>query len=230
MEVTLDGLIRSVQARADEPLAQLAAASQTAAELDDLGDSLLNHFVDRCRRSGHTWAEIGEHLGVTRQAAQKRFVASVGDTVTFELFTVRARHALDRTLDVARGLQHNYVGTEHVLLALFDDEDALSRKVLDRLGVDRAAVEAAVLERIGRGARPVDGQEVPWTPRARKVLEETLRVAIELGHNYVGTEHLLLGLYRGQDGLAKQVLEGLGAGGDAAKAVVIELLAGYRTG
>ena len=227
MDVTLDGLIRSVLTTADAPLAQLDAASRTAAELDDLGDALLNHFVDRCRRAGHTWAEIGQHLGVTRQAAQKRFVDAIGDTVTFERFTVRARVALDRAGDTARALQHNYVGTEHLLLALLDDEDALSRKALDRLGVERAAVETAVLERVGRGPHPVAGDAVPWTPRARKVLEETLAVAVELGHNYVGTEHMLLGLYRGQDGLAKQILEQLGAGRDAARSTVVELLSGY---
>src|SRR5688500_15404150 len=115
---TLDGLIREVRDESDDVLLQLESASQKALELAELGDALLTHFVDRCRRSGRTWAEIGEHLGVTRQAAQKRFVDSIGDGVTFERFTMRARQALDAAQQAAEALQHNYVGTEHQLLGL----------------------------------------------------------------------------------------------------------------
>src|SRR5688500_15329712 len=92
---TLDGLIREVQSDSEDVLLQLEAAARKAHELDELGDALLSHFVDRCRKSGATWAEIGEHLGVTRQAVQKRFVDSIGEGVTFERFTFRARQALD---------------------------------------------------------------------------------------------------------------------------------------
>ena len=224
---TLDGLIRAVREESDDPLAQLEAASQRASELEELGDALLTHFVDRCRRAGRTWAEIGAHLGVTRQAAQKRFVDSIGDSVTFERFTLRARDALDQAQNVADSLQHNYVGTEHQLLALFDVDGGLASRVLSELGVTRRAVEREVLRRIPKGPQRVVGVR-PLTPRARKVLEEALNAALELGHNYIGTEHLLLGLYRGQDGVALQVLEELGADRDLAKQKVIELLTELR--
>ncbi|MBA2625894.1 MAG: hypothetical protein H0U89_09855 [Acidimicrobiia bacterium] len=226
---TLDSLLRSVRTRSDEALVQLEVASQLAAELGDLGDALLNHFVDQCRRAGHSWAQIGEHLGVTRQAAQQRFVPAPGQAVTFERFTMRARTALEQSAEAARRLGHGYVGTEHVLLALFEDEEALARKVLDRLGVDRAAVEGLLVARIPRGKAPVEGH-LSFTPRVGKVLEETVNASLDLGHNYVGTEHILLGLYRGQDGLAKQFLEQLGASREQVRDVVVEMLSGYIAG
>jgi uncharacterized protein YjiS (DUF1127 family) len=224
---TLDGLIREVKAASDDVLAQLEVASGKATELTDLGDALLNHFVDRCRRSGATWAEIGEHLGVTRQAVQKRFVDSVGDGVTFERFTMRARQALDRAQEEAKNLQHNYVGTEHELLALFEVGEGIAARALADLGVTREAVEREVLARVGKGPKPVAGP-FPFTPRARKVLEEAVNAALDLGHNYIGTEHLLLGLFRGQSGLAMQVLESLGATKDLTKQSVSSLLAGFK--
>ncbi len=227
MEITLDELIRDVVARADDTLIQLEAASQRAAELDELGDALLNHFVDRTRRSGYTWTEIGRHLGVTRQAAQKRFVDAVGDTVTLERFTMRARQALDRAGEVASSLNHNYVGTEHELLALFDIEDGLAAEVLKKLSVTRKAVEKRVIAKVGKGPEAVSGPQ-PFTPHARKVLEEAINASVDLGHRYVGTEHLLLGLYRGQDGLARQILEQLGAKPDMVKVEVVALLSGFQ--
>jgi len=230
MTTTLDGLIREVRAGSDDVLIQLQAASRKAGELDELGDALLTHFVDRCRRAGRTWAEIGEHLGVTRQAAQKRFVDTIGEGVSLDRFTTRARHAMDRAQEVASSLDHNYLGTEHQLLALFDIEGGLAGRVLSELGVSRGAVERSVLAVVPRGAVSAAGlargsvAARPFTPRARKVLEEAVNVSVELGHSYVGTEHLLLGLYRGQEGVAMQVLDKLGATREATRAKVIELL------
>jgi hypothetical protein len=223
---TLDELIHTVRDESDDCLVQLEGAVTRADELGELADTLVTYFVDRCRRSGHTWAEIGEHLGVTRQAAQRRFVDSVGDGVTFERFTMRAREALDRAHAVAEELGHNYIGTEHELLALYDVPGALSARALTDLGVARDAVERAVLAHVARGPVPVRGP-LPFTPRARKVLEESVNAAVDLGHNYVGTEHLLLGLFRGQDGIALHVLEELGATREAVKAKVVELLSGF---
>ncbi len=228
MTTTLNTLIHQVRGESDDSLLQLEIAVTRAGQMSDLADTLVTYFVDRCRRSGHTWAEIGTHLGVTRQAAQKRFVDSVGDGVTFERFTMRARNALDQAQVVAESLGHNYVGTEHQLLALFDVPGALAGRVLGHLGIQRDAVEREVLARGVRGPAPTGGP-LPFTPRARKVLEESVNSAVDLGHNYVGTEHLLLGLYRGQDGLAMQILEQLGAGRDAAQAKVVELLSGFST-
>jgi hypothetical protein len=227
MELTLAELIDDVVAQADDTLMQLEAASRRAAELDELGDALLNHFVDRSRRSGYTWTEIGRHLGVTRQAAQKRFVDAVGGAVTLERFTMRARQALDHAREVASSLNHNYVGTEHLLLALFDIEGGLAAKALTELSVSRKAVEKVIIDRVERGAKAVPGSQ-SFTPRARKALEEAVNASIDLGHNYVGTEHLLLGLYRGQEGLAKQILEQLGAKPDIVRSEIVRLLSGFR--
>src|SRR5262245_12237910 len=227
MVATLDGLIQQVREEADDELAQLERASQLSEELGELADSLLTYFVDRCRVSGRTWAEIGEHLGVTRQAARKRFVDTVGVGVTFERFTLRARDALDRANGVAESLGHNYVGTEHLLLALMDTTGAIAARALADLSVSRRAVETEISEVVGEGQSRAPGLR-PFTPRAKKVLEEAVNVSAELGHNYVGTEHLLLGLYRGQDGLAAQILDRLGADRQSAKAKVIELLSGYQ--
>jgi len=176
--------------------------------------------------SGHTWAEIGGHLGVTRQAARKRFVDTVGAGVTFERFTMRARQALDRASEVAEAMHHNYVGTEHQLLALMDTTGGVAARALTDLGISRRAVAAEVADAVHDGQSPAPGPH-PFTPRARKVLEEAVNVSLELGHNYVGTEHLLLGLYRGQEGLGSQILNKLGADRHVAKAKVIELLAGH---
>jgi hypothetical protein len=224
MAVTLDSLIRDVQSLSPDTLVQLEEASKKAADLSDLGDSLLNHFVDRCRRSGKTWAEIGEHLGVTRQAVQKRFVTL---PVTFERFTDRARRAVKQSLDEATAMQHNYVGTEHQLLGLFDTGEGISDIVLAELGITHDAIAADVLEMIGKGATAVSGQQ-PFTPRAARALEDAGTTALELGHNYVGTEHLLLGLVRAQDGLAKQLLDQHGATQDVVRAKVVEKLAGFK--
>jgi len=225
MELTLDTLIRDVKHSSDDPLAQLESASRTAAELDDLGDALLNHFVDVCRRSGHSWAQIGEHLGVSRQAAQQRFPdieshASFG----FERYTQRARRMLEHSTEIARELRHNYVGTEHMLLALFDGE-SVAAKVLDDLGIRRDVALDAVVERAPRGTHATT-DPLPFTPRARAALQGTVNVALELGHNYVGTEHILLALFDGE-GVAAEVLTEVGADRAAAKAEVVELLSAY---
>src|SRR5690349_11738317 len=132
MEVTLDGLIREVQAAAPSTLDQLEIAAHRAADLEQLGDSLLNHFVDRCRKEGNTWAAIGEHLGVTRQAAQKRFVDG---SDSFYQYTDRARLVVAQANDEARAMNHNYIGTEHLLLALFDTNGGVSDVVLHELGI-----------------------------------------------------------------------------------------------
>ena len=223
MEVTLDGLIRQVQAASPSTLAQLEFAAHRARDLADLGDSLLNHFVDRCRKDGKTWAEIGEHLGVTRQAAQKRFVDG---SVTFERFTDRARLAVARANDEALAMNHNYIGTEHLLLALFETNGGVSDLVLQELGVTHDDVVRDVQAMIGRGPTKVTGPQ-PFTPRSKKVLEEAVSTSLELGHNYIGTEHLLLALFRGQEGVAKLVLEQRGAGADEVRAKVLEKLAGF---
>jgi ATP-dependent Clp protease ATP-binding subunit ClpC len=138
----------------------------------------------------------------------------------FERFTERARQVVVLAQDEARLLKHNYIGTEHLLLGLLREEDSPAWAVLQSLGIELEAVRQRVAEIIGPGESEVTGQ-IPFTPRAKKVLELSLREAISLGHNYIGTEHILLGIARENDGIASQVMLGFGADADTVREAVI---------
>jgi ATP-dependent Clp protease ATP-binding subunit ClpA len=144
----------------------------------------------------------------------------------FERFTDRARRVVVLAQEEARMLNHNYIGTEHMLLGLIREGQGVAAKSLQELGIDLEAVRYEVEQIIGQGAAAPTGH-IPFTPRAKKVLEMSLRESIELDHNYIGTEHILLGLIREGKGVAAQVLEKLGANLDRVRQQVIELLAGY---
>ena len=163
------------------------------AELSEVGDAVLGYFVDRARHAGASWTAISAALGVSKQAAHKRFAAATRPP-GLGRFTDRARRVLSSATDVARGLGHAYVGTEHLLLALYTEPDGLAARILVEAGIDRDAVEEAVLRRVPRGTETPQ-PPLPHTPRAVAVIEGTVREALLLGHNYVGTEHLLLVLY-----------------------------------
>jgi hypothetical protein len=147
----------------------------------------------------------------------------------FERFTDRARRVVVLAQEEARFLDHNYIGTEHILLGLIHEGEGVAARALESLGVSLEAVRAEVTEIIGRGAEAPTGN-IPFTPRSKKVLELSLREALELGHNYIGTEHILLGLLREGQGVGAQVLVKLGAGRDQVRQVVIQLLSGYAGG
>jgi hypothetical protein len=142
----------------------------------------------------------------------------------FERFTDRARRVVVLAQEEAVGLKHNYIGTEHLLLGLIREREGVAAKALESLGISLEAVRAEVEQIIGEGQTAAIGH-IPFTPRAKKVLELSLREALQLGHNYIGTEHILLGLVREGEGVAAQVLVKLG-GGDLARvrqAVTVEL-------
>jgi Clp amino terminal domain, pathogenicity island component len=224
--LTLDSLIRAVEQSApDDRLTQLAHASATATQLGDLGDSLLGVFVDRCRRDGRSWSEIGTALGVTKQAVQKRFVgpALAG---AHERFTQRARKVLEHAAEEARRLQQGYVGTEHLLLGLLDEPESIAAVVLGESGVTHSVVREALLAIVPMGTTPVTG-EPTFTPRTARALELTLSCALRLGHNYIGTEHMLLALLEMNEGMAAEILAGHGVAQATVEAGVIELLSGY---
>ena len=128
----------------------------------------------------------------------------------FERFTDRARRVVVLAQEEARMLNHNYIGTEHILLGLIHEGDGVAARALESLGISLDAVRQQVEEIIGQGQQAPSGH-IPFTPRAKKVLELSLREALQLGHNYIGTEHILLGLIREGDGVAAQVLVKLGA-------------------
>ena len=145
----------------------------------------------------------------------------------FERFTDRARRVVVLAQDEARSLNHNYIGTEHLLLGLITECEGVAAKALESLDINKDAVRAAVIDIIGEGEKPVEGH-IPFTPRAKRVFELSLREALQLGHNYIGTEHLLLGLLKEGEGVASQVLIKLGADLGKVRQTVIELLSGYQ--
>ena len=147
----------------------------------------------------------------------------------FERFTDRARRVLVLAQEEARLLGHNYIGTEHILLGLVHEGEGVAAKALGSLGVSAEAVREKVVERVAPAGTPTTGSP-PFTPRAKKVLELSLREALQLGHNYIGTEHMLLGLVRETEGVGAQVLVSLGADLSRVRQQVIELLSGHPTG
>ncbi len=225
---TLQALIDTVKADAsdEDPLTRLSQASKTVNDLEQVGDALLGHFVDQCRRNGRSWSEISNALGVSKQAAHKRFTF---EAPRFERFTDRARSVLSQSQVEAHRLGHGFVGTEHILLALFEVPESLALKVLDELGIAKPVVEEKIVGLIKR-AVPSEEGTLPFTPRAKAVLRSALEEALQLGHNYIGTEHLLLGLFADEDSIAAKVLQDLGASEGIARDRTLQLLAGYSHG
>lgn len=227
--LTLQDAIHWVDAEAAQPdaLPRLQAASALVQDLADVGDATLGYYVDQARHAGHSWSEIGDALGVTKQAAQQRHTVrlSLGPNApTFEHLTPRARNVVGAAKEIARSWGHGYVGTEHLLLALFDEPEGVAAQILVDADIPPDRAESEVARRVPRGTATVE--DPPFTPRAVAVCTGALSSALELGHNYIGTEHLLLGLVRG-DGVAADVLRGCGVTEDALAQAVGDRLAQY---
>ena len=178
--------------------------------------------MDACAASRHGNAHP---VGTVERGALIRLHERRIPTV-FERFTDRARRVVVLAQEEARLLNHNYIGTEHILLGLIHEGEGVAAKALESLGISLEAVRAQVEEIIGHGGQAPSGH-IPFTPRAKKVLELSLREALQLGHNYIGTEHILLGLIREGEGVAAQVLVKLGADLSRVRQQVIQLLSGY---
>jgi ATP-dependent Clp protease ATP-binding subunit ClpC len=144
----------------------------------------------------------------------------------FERFTDRARRVVVLAQEEARMLNHNYIGTEHILLGLIHEGEGVAATALESLGISLKQVRKDVEEAIGQG-QSAPTSHIPFTPRAKKVLELSLREALQLGHNYIGTEHILLGLVREGEGVGARVLQKLGADLNRVRQQVLELLTGY---
>jgi hypothetical protein len=221
-------LIRLVEAETDDssPLARLRAASDLAAHLADVGDAALGYFVDQARHAGHSWSQIGDALGVSKQAAQQKHTVRQSSSLEesgFEQFTPRARNAVSDAESIAREWGHDYVGTEHLFLSLYRDPHGLAAQVLDEAGLGEDQVTEAIEQRVERGSGARDGK-LPLTPKATGVLDAARFSAGDLGHGHVGTEHLLIGLDR-IDGVAKEVLERAGLTPELVRRHVIAKLA-----
>src|SRR5690242_1723182 len=196
--VRLDDLIEAIKKVHSDPLEQLTDAVIAADHLGDVADHLIGHFVDQARRSGASWTDIGKSMGVTKQAAQKRFVpraepAALDLEQGFARFTPRARGAVVAAQNAAHEAGNSEITPDHVLLGVLSDAAALATVLLRLQNVDTEALRAAATGAIA--ALRVDTeppQLIPFSGPARKALELTVREALRLGHNCVGTEHQLL--------------------------------------
>ncbi len=172
------------------------------------------------------WLATGH--GYSHRGASEQAPLTCRETRTlFERFTDRARRVVVLAQEEARLLNHNYIGTEHILLGLIHEGEGVAARALEGMGISLESVRSQVVEIIGQGAQAPSGH-IPFTPRAKKVLELSLREALQLGHNYIGTEHILLGLIREGEGVAAQVLQKLGAELHKVRQTVIQLLSGAQ--
>ncbi|MGW7318209.1 Clp protease N-terminal domain-containing protein [Streptomyces sp. NPDC054854] len=228
--VRLDDLIEAIKKVHTDTLEQLSGAVVAAESLGDVADHLIGHFVDQARRSGASWTDIGRSMGVTRQAAQKRFVPKadkegepgIDPNEGFGRFTPRARNVVVTAQNEARAAGNTEIRTEHLVLGLLSEPDGLAVHALTAQGVTADAVRTAATAGLPAAAESVPDL-VPFDASAKKALELTFREALRLGHNYVGTEHVLLALLELEHGTGP--LSGLGVGKDAVETWVTDALA-----
>lgn len=210
--VPLDNLIAFVKAQQapGDPLSELSTAVAIAGRLDVQSDALIGHFVDQARRSGASWSQIGASMGVSKQAAQKRFVPRGDDTESlpggalFSRFTPRARNVVAMARAIAGAGE---VSAAAIIVGLTSEPEAIAAKVLHRLGATDDKLSDAFGLRLADGipsADPAELRTIQFADDAKHLLRGTMKAVLRLGHNYVGTEHLLLGaLFAGEDAAAK---------------------------
>lgn len=206
--VTIEQLVADVERQGAGPLERLGVAVATCDEMHAVGDDLVVTFVDRARRDGCSWAEIGGQMGVSKQAAQQRFPL-LGAEAWPPNFREDAQRALAAAGEHAQRLGHPYLGTEHVLLALTEQVDSLAGHVLADLGVASSAVSEAIDALARRGAPST--APIGVSGRVKRALDQARREGRRLGHRCPGSEHLLLVLATESDGAAARILERLGA-------------------
>ncbi len=221
--VRLDALIDAIAKTHDDALERLSAAVLTADALGEVADHLIGHFVDQARRSGASWTDIGRSMGVTKQAAQKRFVASPPDPREgFSRFTDAARSVVVTAQNEARAAGNDTITPAHLLLGLVADAADPAAAALAAQGATTDAVRAAATAALPAGAAEPP-ELVPFDAAAKKALELTFREALRLGHDSIGTGHILLALLEEEDG--NGLLAGLGVTKPATEPHVVAALA-----
>ncbi|MFI5485494.1 Clp protease N-terminal domain-containing protein [Micromonospora echinaurantiaca] len=225
--VRLDDLIEAIKKAHSDALDQLADAVIVADHLGEVADHLIGHFVDQARRSGASWTEIGRSMGVTKQAAQKRFVPKSADAPLdpqqgFSRFTPRARNVAMASQNEARATGHAEIRPEHITLGLLSEPEALAAKAIVAQGVSLEQVREAALAALPAASAAEVPDLIPYDAQSRKAMELTFREALRLGHNYIGTEHILLALLELEHGSG--VLAGLGVDKAAAETWLVATL------
>ncbi|MFK4865851.1 Clp protease N-terminal domain-containing protein [Streptomyces sp. CSMPJR101] len=226
--VRLDELIAAIKKVHEEPLDQLQDAVIAADHLGEVADHLIGHFVDQARRSGASWTDIGRSMGVTRQAAQKRFVPKEGNDLDpqqgFGRYTPRARNVVMAAHNEAIAARNPEGRPEHLVLGLLAEPDGIAARAITARGVLLDTVRQAAAEALPPAADEIP-ELIPYGSGAKKVLELTFREALRLGHNYIGTEHILLALLEFENGSG--VLSELGLTKEDAEAYITEALSQY---
>ncbi|NJC73125.1 ATP-dependent Clp protease ATP-binding subunit [Planosporangium thailandense] len=223
--VRLDDLIEAIKKVHADPLEQLSDAVIAADHLGEVADHLIGHFVDQARRAGASWTDIGRSMGVSKQAAQKRFVPKASDLDPqegFSRFTPRARKVVIAAQSEARAAGNAEIRVEHLVLGLIGEPEGLAAKAIVGQGIPLERVREVATKTLPAPTDKVPDL-VPFDGRAKKALELTFRQALRLGHNYVGTEHILLALLELEDGTG--VLGGLGVDPARAEADIAAALA-----
>lgn len=228
--IRLDDIIDSIKRAHDDSLDQLSDAMLAADHLGEVADHLIGHFVDQARRSGASWTAIGTSMGVSKQAAQKRFLPrnpgeanDLDPAQGFDRFTPRAGNVVVASQAEARAAGNGEITAEHLVLGLLSEPESVATAVFDRHDLQVDAVRRAATAGLPAAGQDASPELIPFDARAKKVLELTFREALRWGHNYIGTEHLLLALLEHeQDG----VLGGLGLDKQTAETHVGTILAG----
>jgi hypothetical protein len=216
--------------QANTALDHVSAAMRISEHLGELADHLIGHFVDQARKAGASWTEIGQSMGVTKQAAQKRFVPKAAEWAVppdeagwqaalaeafrahpFSRFTPRARNSIKAAVEEAREHRHDFVSPEHLALGLLHEPEGLAAKAIEALGVPLDSARHALVAVLPPpGAEKPVSDKIPFTQGAKKNMALAVREALRLGHNYIGTEHILLSLLEDSEGTAGGQLIGLG--------------------
>ena len=211
-----------------DTLARISEAQVRAHTLSDLGDQLVGHYVGQAKQAGASWSEIGDAIGVSKQAAQQRHAPAA-----FERFTDMARHSIVLAQEAARTHKHDFIGTEHMLLGLLGEPRGLAYRVLMAKIESEPRIRAAVEEAMEPGAKKAPRGHIPFKPESKQAIEDAMRASKALNNDFVGTEHVLLGLFGAPsspaDSTAAQVLHNLGFDATETRKTVADQIEGLRS-
>jgi hypothetical protein len=207
LNISLADLIARLDAELPDAtdLARISEAQLRAHTLSDLGDQLVGHYVGKAKQAGASWSEIGEAIGVSKQAAQQRHAPA-----PFARFTDLARHSIVLAQEAARTHKHDFIGTQHILLGLLGEPRGLAYEVLMAKTESEQRIRDAIEEAMPPAGKKAPRGHIAFRPESKEVIEQAVRASDDLGHDWVGTEHMLLGLIRTEASPAAQILHNLG--------------------